>query len=126
MSYTEEDLQRLTFYVRDFINLSGPPMGGLAHTAKLFLEVPTINEMHRLHMEIMRALPQWLRFSDKDKPPYEVVDRHTIMIDIGGMTLVLTCKEQFAVSGEPSVAYAEMVWTTLAEFEERQKRRVAR
>lgn len=121
MAINEEDLKRLAFYVRDFINRSGPPMGGLATTAKLFIEVPTINEMHRLHVEVMRALPPWLMFADMRKQPYEVVDQHTIMIDIGGMALVLTCKEQFAISGKSPAAYAEIVWTTLDELEARQK-----
>jgi hypothetical protein len=84
--------------------------------AKLYLELPDIGMMHGLRLEIMRAIatdPAMLAAAAS--AGLRQIDEETLEIEVGGISVILTCKQRFMTEagkgiGYHSVNFIETVW----------------
>lgn len=104
MSYEPDDLRRLAFEVRNFLD-KGDWRRRILGAAKLYLEMPDIGAMHGLRVEILRALGPEMRACDCG-PHY--VDEETMAIDVGGISIIITCKQRFMTRAGKAVGYQSM------------------
>ncbi len=104
MTCTQEDLDRLAFEVRRFLD-AGDWRRRVLGMAKLYLEMPDVGAMFALKRDIMQALsPVMLACGE----PIRVVDEETIEIPVGGVSIILTCKQRFMREAGRPVGFASI------------------
>ena len=109
MRFDEKDFTRLAMEVRRFLEKSDT-MARLAGMPVLYLELPDVGTMHNLHREIVQAMPDTYRLG---KDAWSYPDDHTIKFEpMAGVTIVLSCKQRFAVQSGGSVAYRDIAFKT--------------
>ena len=101
----EDDVRRLAFEVRRFLG-----MGGWLHQisgmAKLYLEFPDVSRMYDFHKQLMLALSSTMIATSGDT--VRRIDDETVEVEIGGMSLILTCKQRFHLPDGDTVGYSNM------------------
>ena len=112
MSYDEKDFGRLAFEVRRFLSKSDI-MTHLTTLPVLYLEMPDVGTMHRLHKDIIAGMPPgWLM--SPTMTPWTYPDDHTIKFEpYAGVTIVLSCKQRFAVQSGGSVGYRDIAFRSV-------------
>lgn len=107
MQFEEGDFLRLAAEVRRFL-VKSATMARIAGMPVLYLELPDVGTMHDLHREIVESLPQTYALG---KDAWTYVDDHTIKFEpMAGVTIVLSCKQRFAVQSGGSVAYRDIAF----------------
>lgn len=112
MKFEPDDFKRLAFEVRRFL-VKSDTMARLAGMPVLYLELPDVGTMHHLHREIVQAMPQEYMMATTNGSPWSYPDDHTIKFEpFAGVTIVLSCKQRFAVQSGGSVAYRDIAFKT--------------
>ena len=110
MKFEADDFQRLAFEVRRFLSKSDT-MSRLSAMPVLYLELPDVGVMHNLHRAIVTAMPRMSVHGDGWTYP----DDHTIKFEpYAGVTIVLSCKQRFAVKSGGSVAYRDIAFQDIS------------
>jgi hypothetical protein len=110
MQLDPDDFKRLAFDVRRFLS-KADVMARMATVPVLYLELPDIGTMRTLHMEIVQAMTPDQLASRIDKSPWSYLDDHTIKYEpFAGVTIVLSCKQRFAVQARGSVGYRDIAF----------------
>jgi len=110
--FDEDDFKRLVFEVRRFL-VKSDTMAKLAGIPVLYLELPDVGTMHHLHREIVQAMPPEYMTMRANGSPWDYPDDHTIRFEpYAGVTIVLSCKQRFAVQSGGSVAYRDIAFKT--------------
>ena len=109
MDFEPDDFKRLAFEVRRFLS-KADAMTRLATAPILYLELPDVGAMRALHMAIARAMtPDQLMQPNRSAWSYP--DDHTIRYEpYAGVTIVLSCKQRFAVRMRGSVGYRDVAF----------------
>lgn len=105
MSIETDDLSRLAHEVRAFLGKGGW-LHRISGMAKLYLEFPDVGAMYDFHRQLMQALDPALIAVSGDS--VWRIDNETIEIEVGGMSVILTCKQRFQLRDGNSVGYANM------------------
>lgn len=98
-----DDLERLAHEVRLFLGKSNW-RNRIVGMAKLYLELPDVGAMCELHRQIMCSLNPAMLAVSRDSVRY--VDDETVEIEVGGISVILTCKQRFALKDGGTVGYA--------------------
>ena len=110
MKFEADDFRRLAHEVRHFV-VESDTMARLAAMPVLYLELPDAGTMHHLHREIVQAMPPEYMLA---KEPWTYPDDHTIQFQpYAGVTIVLSCKQRFAVQSGGSVGYRDIAFKTV-------------
>lgn len=111
MGFEEQDFTRLAMEVRRFLVKSNT-MAKIAGMPVLYLELPDVGTMHHLHHEIVAAMPPTYLTGNKGTGgPWSYPDDHTIKFEpFAGVTIILSCKQRFAVQSGGSVAYRDIAF----------------
>lgn len=110
MQFEADDFKRLAVEVRRFL-VKSDTMARLAGMPVLYLELPDVSTMHHLHKEIVRSMPVEYHVSGQ---PWTHIDDHTIRFEpYAGVTIVLSCKQRFAVTMGGSVAYRDIAFKAI-------------
>ena len=110
MGFEEQDFTRLAVEVRRFL-VKSDTMAKMAAMPVLYLELPDVGTMHHLHREIVQALPP--TYMTRMGEMWTYPDDHTIKFEpFAGVTIVLSCKQRFAVQSGGSVAYRDIAFKT--------------
>ena len=111
MQFEPDDFKRLAFEVRRFLS-KADAMTRLATSPVLYLELPDVGTMRALHMEIVRAMtPDQFALTNPMRSAFSYLDDHTIKYEpFAGVTIVLSCKQRFAVQMRGSVAYRDIAF----------------
>ncbi len=109
MNFEPGDFKRLAFEVRRFLS-KADAMSRLATTPVLYLELPDVGAMRALHVAIVSAMtPDQL--ASPAKGAWSYPDDHSIKYEpYAGVTIVLSCKQRFAVQMGGSVAYRDIAF----------------
>jgi hypothetical protein len=111
MQFETDDFKRLAFEVRRFLVKSNT-MARLVGMPVLYLELPDVGTMHNLHHEIVQAMPP--EYFPPSGQAWTYPDDHTIKFEpFAGVTIVLSCKQRFAVESGGSVAYRDIAFSTI-------------
>jgi len=104
--YSADDLNRLAFEVRRFLN-GGDWRRRILGMAKLYLEMPDVGSMYAFHRDIMRAISEdpSLTCAHAHGNFVRNIDEETIEIQIGGISIILTCKQRFLTESGKAVGY---------------------
>ena len=79
--------------------------------AKLYLEFPDVGTMHTVHRNIVNAMHHDMMIMGPSGQPWTYVDDHTIEImHMAGVSVILSCKQRFAVQSGGSLAYSDIVF----------------
>jgi hypothetical protein len=107
--YQADDLHRLAFEVRSFLD-RGDWRRRILGMAKLYLEMPDIGSMFALHRDIMRAIAAdpGMMAAVSCGNPVRHIDEETIEIQIGGISIILTCKQRFMTESRKPLGYQSM------------------
>jgi hypothetical protein len=105
MSIETNDLTRLAHDIRHFLGKGGW-LHRITGMAKLYLEFPDVGAMYDFHRQLMQALDPALIVISGDT--LRRIDHETIEIEVGGISVILTCKQRFALPDGNSVGYANM------------------
>ena len=110
--YDINDILRLAHEIRTFV-----AKGGFEHRfatmAKLYFEFADIGAMHGMQMQLLRALDPITRFSMDHIDCSRRIDDETIEIEIGGISVILTCKQRFAAQSGRAVGYNDIQFQQL-------------
>lgn len=107
---TPDDFKRLSAEVRRFLSKGGV-MSRLAGMGTLYLEFPDVGTMHDMHRAIVNGMAGDLMAMSSSGQPWTFVDDHTIRIEpLAGVTIVLSCKQRFAVQSGGSVGYRDIAF----------------
>lgn len=110
--FEPDDFMRLAREVRRFLVKSNT-MAKIAGMPVLYFELPDVGTMHQLHREIVEAMPPEYMLIKLSGVPWDFTDDHTIRFEpYAGVTIVLSCKQRFAVPSGGSVAYRDIAFTT--------------
>lgn len=113
MQFEEQDFQRLATEVRRFL-VKSDTMARLAAIPVLYLELPDVGTMHNLHREIVHSMPPHYFARAGGKEWWTYLDDHTIKFEpFAGVTIVLSCKQRFAVESGGSVAYRDIAFKSV-------------
>ena len=116
MNLEPDDFKRLAFEVRRFVS-KGDLLTRLTGMGTLYLEFPDVGTMHNVHRAILQAMGPDLNLLGKN--PWEYVDDHTIEImPYAGVSIVLSCKQRFAVRAGGSIGYRDIAFVTRRESKE--------
>lgn len=81
----------------------------LATMPTLYLEFPDVGSMRAAHLKIMQEIHE--NGNMGIKPVYEFIDDHTLRIEpFAGVSVVLSCKQRFAVKTSGSVGYRDIAF----------------
>jgi hypothetical protein len=112
LQFEPHDFKRLAVEVRRFL-LKSDTMARLATIPVLYLELPDVGTMHHLHREIINTMPPEFLNMKPPGQPWDYPDDHTIRFEpYAGVTIVLSCKQRFAVQSGGSVAYRDIAFKT--------------
>lgn len=82
-------------------------------------EFPTISEFARARAQILQAVTPLMVYGENNWQ--RSMDANTLEIDCHGVTFRLVCRERMATP-HGSYGAAEIIYTTLEDFEKRQKK----
>lgn len=103
--YEAEDLERLAFEVRRFLG-KGDYLTRICGMAKVYLEFPDIGSMYQARMDILRSMPPSMAaMGDK---AIRRIDDGTIEIEVGGVSVILTCKKRFMTPSGIDAGYNQV------------------
>lgn len=107
--YSADDLNRLAFEVRRFLD-GGDWRRRILGMAKLYLEMPDVASMYAFHRDIMRAISEdpSLCIAAGMGETVRNIDEETIEIQIGGISIILTCKQRFLTESGKAVGYQSL------------------
>lgn len=109
MNIEAKDLDRLSSEIRMFLGKAALRTR-LATMAKLYLEFSDVGTMRDAHMSILRALEPVMRMMVRGGEPTTYVDDHTVELQFGGVSIILTCKQRFAVRSRGSIGYRDIAF----------------
>lgn len=110
MELEPDDFKRLSFEVRQFLG-KADLLTRLSGMAKLYLEFPDVGTMHNVHRAIIDAMDPAMLVMSGTGRPWEFVDDHTIEIEpYAGVSIILSCKQRFAVRSGGSVGYRDIAF----------------
>lgn len=110
MQFDHKDFARLALEVRRFLS-KADVMVRMTAVPVLYLELPDVRTMRALHMAIVESLPPEITSTRAPASPWSYPDDHTIKYEpFAGVTIVLSCKQRFAVQMRGSVAYRDIAF----------------
>lgn len=113
MQFDHDDFGRLAFEVRRFLSKTDI-MTRMTVAPALYLELPDVRTMRALHMDIVSAMPPYQLAPHINSSPWSYPDDHTIKYEpFAGVTIVLSCKQRFAVQMGGSVAYRDIAFVDI-------------
>lgn len=105
MQIEADDLLKLAHDIRRFI-AKGGWLHRISGMAKLYLEFPDVGAMYDFHRQLMLSLDPSLISVSGDS--IRRIDDETVEIEVGGISVILTCKQRFQLRDGSSVGYANM------------------
>ncbi len=92
--FDKDDIPRLVHSIRLFLGKAGV-LTEMSAMPVLYLELPTIELMHQLRLELTRAMSLDLAVNTREAVWTEVDDFTIRMTPYAGVSIVLSCKQRF-------------------------------